>query len=148
MFDGTGASLYPGRWNERNQRVVYVTTRLPLGILEILVQDSVTSLQNYGAYPIEIPDGIALETVDRSRLSSDWRTAFNGRTECRAIGDAWFTRAEFVGLIVPSAVVPEGMDYEDFNIVLNPLHADFARIEIGARITLAIDTRLESLLAP
>jgi RES domain-containing protein len=147
-FDGIGASMYPGRWNERNQRAVYVTTRLPLGILEVLVQDAVTTLRGYGAFPLEIPDDIALETADRAAFSPSWRTAFAGRTECRAIGEAWRARKATVGLIVPSAVVPEAFAFGDFNIVLDPTHPDFQRLAIAARLDLDIDARLQSLVRP
>ena len=145
-FDGVGASLYPGRWNERNRPVVYVTTSLPLGILEILVQDSVTSLRGYGAFPINIPDDIVLETVNRANLSRTWRTALAGRIECRAVGEEWYVRADTVGLVVPSAVVPEAFDFGDFNIVLNPAHTDFARITIGRRLKRDMDKRLQSII--
>jgi RES domain-containing protein len=145
-FDGVGASLYPGRWNERNRRVVYVTTSLPLGILEIMVQDSVTSLRGYGAFPVDIPDDIVLETVNRADLSRTWRTARAGRIECRAAGEEWYVCADTVGLVVPSAVVPEAFDFGDFNIVLNPTHTDFARIIIGKRFKLDMDERLQSII--
>ncbi len=55
-FDGVGASLYPGRWNERGRRVIYTTSRLPLGVLEVLVQSSLAALAGFVAYPLDVPD--------------------------------------------------------------------------------------------
>lgn len=147
-FDGIGASLFPGRWNERNERAVYVTTSLPLGVLEVMVQDSVTSLNAYGFYPLEIPDGVVLSTVDIATLSSTWRTARAGRVECRAIGEAWRAHHESVGIIVPSAVVPEAFAFQNYNIVLDPTHTDFGRLVIDAHIALDVDARIQTLLAP
>jgi RES domain-containing protein len=146
-FDGVGASLYPGRWNERARRVVYATSRIPLGILEILVQSSGAPLTGYVAYPLDVPDDV-LETFDRSLLSRSWRTADRGRTECRVHGDRWLARGASAGLIVPSAVVPEAYGFGDVNVVLNPLHALFARVTIADPLPLDLDPRLHVLASP
>jgi len=142
-----GASKYPGRWNERNERAVYVTTNLPLGVLEVMVQDTITSLNGYGYYLVDIPDDIVLSRVTVATLSATWRTARVGRVECRAIGEAWRSRHGSVGLIVPSAVVPQAFDFDDCNIVLDPTHADFERLVIGAFVPLDVDDRIQALLA-
>ena len=145
-FDGIGASMFPGRWNERMRRVVYTTTRLPLGILEIVVQASGAPLTGYVAYPLEAPDNL-FETFDRSMLSPTWRSAGAGRAECREYGERWRARGATLGLIVPSAVVPEAYDFGDLNAVLNPQHADFSRLSIGDAIPLDLDMRLQGLVS-
>jgi RES domain-containing protein len=147
-FDGIGASHFPGRWNQRNERAVYVTTSLPLGVLEVMVQDSIASLNGYGFYPLEIPDDVVLSTVDVATLSRTWRTARAGRVECRAIGEAWRARRESVGIIVPSAVVPEAFAFQNYNIVLDPTHTEFGRLVIDAHIALDVDARVQTILAP
>ncbi len=147
-FDGIRSAFAPGRWNERGRRAVYVTTRLSLGILELMVQDSVTMLRGYGAYPVDIPEHVVLASIDRADLSRTWRTAFAGRDECRAIAEAWIVQNSSVGLMVPSAVLPEGFDFGDYNIVLDPLHSDFQQIAIRARIELDIDARLHASIGP
>jgi len=113
-----------------------------------MVQDSVTTLHGYGAYAVDIPDDVVLESVDRAGLSGTWRTSFAGRDECRAIGEAWIVQKSSLGLMIPSAVVPEGFDFGDYNIVLDPVHPDFQQLVIGARIELDIDARLQALIAP
>jgi RES domain-containing protein len=117
-----------------------------LGVLEMMVQDSVTSLISYGFYVVEIPDDVALSVIDVATLSATWRTARAGRVECRAIGEAWRLRHESVGFIVPSAVVPEAFAFDDFNVVLDPTHADFGRLVIGPHVALAVDNRIQALL--
>lgn len=145
-LDGLGASLYPGRWNERGRRTVYTTSRLPLGILEVLVQSSLTALTGFVAYPLDVPDD-ALTALDRTILPVDWRT-MPGRDACRACGEEWRSAGISLGLVVPSAVVPEAHDLGDVNVVLDPLHRDFSRIAVGKPIALAPDSRLQSLVAP
>ncbi|MEA2663185.1 MAG: hypothetical protein QOI11_129 [Candidatus Eremiobacteraeota bacterium] len=139
-FDGVGASLYPGRWNERGQRMVYVTTRLPLGILEVLVQSSLSTFAGFVAYPLDVPDD-AVTWFERPLLSPAWRT-MRGRDECRTFGERWRSSAVSAALAVPSAVVPEAYDFGDVNLILDPLHPDFTRVTVGNPIPLDVDDRL------
>jgi RES domain-containing protein len=128
------------------RRVVYVTSRIPLGILEVMVQSSGTPLVGYLAYPLDVPDEL-LERLDRSVLSPNWRTAMAGRAECRTHGETWRARASSVGLVVPSAVLPEAHDFGDVNAVLNPLHIAFDRVRIDSPIPLVVDSRLQALVS-
>jgi hypothetical protein len=80
-------------------------------------------------------------------LSAKWRTARVGRVECRAIGEVWRARHESLGLIAPSVVVPEAFAFDDYITVLDPTHADFERLVIGAHVTLDVDDRLRAMLA-
>lgn len=143
--DGIGASLYPGRWNERGRRAVHSTTRISLGILEIIVQTNLTTLVGFVAYPLDVPDE-AVARFDRSRLSPAWRT-MAGRDECRAFGEEWAAAKTSIGLIVPSAVVAEGYDFGDFNVIIDPEHPEFDRVTVGAPLPLETDARLVALLA-
>ena len=145
-FDGVGSSVYPGRWNERTRRVVYVTSRIPLGILEVMMQSSSAPLLDYVAYPLDVPDAL-LEVADRSAFSPTWRSAAVGRAECRRHGESWRDRGTSVGLVVPSAVVPEAYDFGDVNVVLNPLHAGFAHVTIEDAVPIEIDSRLQVLVS-
>jgi RES domain-containing protein len=142
-IDGYSAARSPGRWNERGHRAVYLSTRVSLGLLEIVVQAGTASLDGYAYYPVDVPDA-QLVRLDRTRLSARWRM-MAGRTECRALAAAW--RGTSVGLIVPSAVLPEAYDEGEFNVVLDPGHTGFAAIVLGAPVALHPDPRLVALIA-
>ncbi len=71
-----------------------------------------------------------------------------GRDECRALAEMWRGSSASLGLIVPSAVIPEAYDLGDVNVVLDPLHRAFSAIPFGAPIELEIDQRLRGLVAP
>jgi RES domain-containing protein len=143
--DGIGSSQYPGRWNERGRRAVYLSTRIPVALLEVLVQAGNAPLHGYRAYPVEVPDA-DVTRLDRSQLPGEWRTAA-GRDACRSLGEAWRTGRHSVGLLVPSAVIPEAYDEGDYNVVLDPTHPAFSRVRVGAPIALALDDRLHALVA-
>jgi hypothetical protein len=59
----------------------------------------------------------------------------------RALGDKWLRMGATALLRVPSAIVPEGASY-----LLNPAHADAARIGIAAALRAPFDPRLVAFL--
>ncbi|HEY9084744.1 MAG TPA: RES family NAD+ phosphorylase [Candidatus Tyrphobacter sp.] len=144
-FDGRGAGLHPGRWNERNRAAVYVATSIALAILEILVQAGQTPLLGFLAYPVDVPDEF-LTALDTHRLAPNWRSVA-GRDVCRAIGETWRASDESLGLLVPSAVLPEAAAFGERNAVLNPIDRRFEHVSIGAPVRLEIDARVQDLLA-
>ena len=89
------------------------------------------------AFEIDIPDTLEIESVALADLPKDWRLP--GHPGCRAIGDTWLAEERTAVLRVPSAVVPEELNY-----IINPRHPAAKAIEIiGRRWTGAI---LEVLL--
>lgn len=114
----------------------------------MIVQDSTSSLNGYGFYTVEFPDDFDLHTIDRTKLTKAWRTARTGRAECRDLMQRWWDDEHRLGFIVPSAVMPEGLLYDDFNVVIDPGHADFARLTIGNFTALTIDDRLNTIITP
>jgi len=74
------------------------------------------------AIRVEIPEDMGTLHVSVSDLPHDWQEL--DHASCLAIGDKWIQQSRYAVLDVPSAVVPE-----DRNLVLNPKHRDFARID-------------------
>jgi RES domain-containing protein len=145
-IDGHGAAHSPGRWNMRGVRAVYLASRVALGLLEVVVQAGTVALADYAYYPVLVPDELLIR-LDRTRLSTDWRSMARGREECRALADEWHTGGTSVGLIVPSAVIPEASDEGEFNVVLDPEHDGFRDVVLEAPARLAVDSRLAALVA-
>jgi RES domain-containing protein len=134
-FSGEGARLYGGRWNPKGVPLVYTAESRALAMLEMLVQDEPLHAR-YMVISATIPDGLAIERVDPTKLPSDWRAP--QRTEdLRAIGAEWATSSRTVVLAAPSAVLPEETNY-----LLNVLHPDFRRIRVGKPRVLVTDVRL------
>ncbi len=134
-FSGDGARLYGGRWNPKGVSLVYCAESRALAMLEMLVQDEPLRAR-YVVIPATLPDGMAIERVDNTRLPSDWRSL--RRVEhLRTIGATWAASRRTMVLAVPSAVLPEETNY-----LLNPLHPEFKRLRIGKPSTLVTDVRL------
>ncbi|MCC6318434.1 MAG: RES family NAD+ phosphorylase [Gemmatimonadaceae bacterium] len=136
-LDGEGARLYGGRWNSPGAPVIYTPTSLALAALEYLVHlDPTDAPSDLVALTIEVPDTLAVETVDVRRLGREWAKRTSCPT-CQGIGDKWLSEATTALLRVPAAPVPE-----EYNILINPRHPDASNASIIAKRPFEYDPRL------
>ena len=134
-FSGEGARLYGGRWNAKGWPVVYTAASQSLALLELMVQDDPLRA-HYMLIPAQLPAGLAQTRIEPEALPPDWRT-LAGREALQRLGQDWLEGARTAVLNVPSAVLPA-----ERNLLLNPRHPDFARIQIGQPQSLQTDMRL------
>jgi RES domain-containing protein len=134
-WDGEGARLAGGRWNSVGVRAVYASGSLSLALVEILVHLPSGVLPAYSAVPVELDEAV-VEMLDPSALPASWM-AHPPPREAQAVGDRWVEEGRSAALRVPSVIVPS-----EFNYVLNPAHADFRKIRIGAAVPFPFDARL------
>lgn len=137
-FQGEGARIYGGRWNSPGHPTVYTSETAALATLEILVHlEDTELLQHYTLVPASLDEDLIV-TLDPEQLPENWRR-YPAPESAQAIGDAWIADASSVGLRVPSVVIP------GYNVLLNPQHPDFDRIEIEEPVDWDFDPRLRSL---
>ena len=135
-FAGEGARKYGGRWNSAGVPVVYAASHRSLAMLEILVHfRGKSSPPGYVIYPVRF-DESQVERIALSRLPAGWDAEPVSVTSM-AVGDAWVKAAAKPVLAVPSAVVPEEINY-----VLNPNHTAFGSIAIDDPSPCRFDPRL------
>jgi len=135
-FSGEGARLYGGRWNTPGTALIYTADSQALAVLEILVHlDSPELLKKYVLFPVEIEESYIL-ALDPTSLPKNWR-AEPAPTRLQKMGDAWLDGAASAVLRVPSSLVPG-----ESNFLLNPGHADFRKLRIGAPAPFQFDQRL------
>lgn len=136
-FDGEGARLYGGRWNSPGRRVVYCASSVSLATLEMLVHLPRSARQPaFVVLPARLSDSMILD-LDPDKLPRHW-LAFPAPPGLQDLGDEWLASGRSVALRVPSAVVPL-----ESNILLNPSHPDFAKLEFGAARPFPLDPRLK-----
>lgn len=137
-FQGEGARIYGGRWNSPGHPTVYTSETAALATLEILVHlEDTELLQHYTLVPASLDEDLIV-TLDPEQLPENWRR-YPAPESAQAIGDAWIADASSVGLRVPSVVIP------GYNVLLNPQHPDFDRIETEEPVDWDFDPRLRSL---
>jgi RES domain-containing protein len=111
---------------------VYSADHSALALLEILVQLERRRIPRpYQLLEIEAPSGVAIH---------DFGPKAPARVEeSQAWGDDWLLRGETPLAKTPSAIAPKC-----FNFLINPLHAEAARIKLVAHAHYPWDTRLFS----
>lgn len=133
---GEGARLYGGRWNSPGMRVVYASTSLALAAVETFVNLE-PNLQPADLVYIEgqIPEDLDIDRIDAKTLPANW---FQTRTESlQRVGNEWVSRGKTIAILVPSAAIRG-----EWNVLLNPAHADFSKIKFREPKPFAFDARM------
>ena len=136
--NGEGAKKYGGRWNPPGLAVVYTSESLALAAFEALVHaDSDLLPDDLVILSAEIPDTLPIRTISPEELPKKWQ-AIPAPQALQTIGAEWVRTGDDVGLRVPSAVIPQ-----EWNLLLNPAHPEFSKIEWTNEGPFKWDKRLE-----
>jgi len=135
-FAGDGARLFAGRWNPTGVRMVYTSSSLALAAVETFVHlDPGVAPDDLVSLRAVIAPSVKVERIAEKDLPADWRAAEN--MQLRKIGAEWAASLRSVALEVPSVVI-DG----EWNVLLNPAHLQFAKIEIGEPRPFRFDGRM------
>jgi RES domain-containing protein len=126
VFDAGWAVLRAGRWHSAGTRVVYAAEHASLAALETLIHAGGRKIPPKAIAQIQIPDDLRVET-----------TAWLDFPESQTFGDRWVIESRSAALRVPSVAV----NRMESNLVLNPAHPDFARIQAMPSIPFVFDPR-------
>ncbi|HEY3837634.1 MAG TPA: RES domain-containing protein [Bryobacteraceae bacterium] len=133
---GEGARRYGGRWNSRGLRVVYASTSLALAAVETFVNlEPKLRPADLVFVEGEIPDGVEVGRLDPQSLPPGWHETRD--ESLRRFGDAWIRDGQSAALLVPSAAIPG-----EWNVLLNPAHPEFYRIQFRAPEAFEFDLRM------
>jgi len=135
-LSGTGGLKVPGRWHHAGQPVVYLAGSPSAALLEVCVHTSANDVPpEFTLLKIEGPDA-KIAVIKPEDLRPDWTT----RLEItRDLGTAWLREKRSVLLPVPSAIVPETVDF-----LFNPMHTDAAMFSITDVFAYPFDVRLKT----
>ena len=131
---GEGARLHGGRWNSPGRAVIYACETQTGAMLEKLVHTNGRMPKHQVCVTYEGPDSLEVASLEPKDVPG-WDTA--DMIASRRAGDAWLEKAPTVVLRVPSVV----FDVER-NVLLNPGHPDFRRINIAGVEPVRWDERL------
>ncbi len=134
IFDATGSTVAPGRWNLPSSPMIYSSEHYSTALLEKLVHGSGRLPPNQHHIEITIPRGISYEVVSPHHLPG-WDAM--PADESKAFGEKWCRERRSAVLLVPSVVARF-----DRNVLINPAHPDFPAIEAGLHEPVYWDRRL------
>jgi RES domain-containing protein len=136
-LQGLGASMAAGfRWNSLHHRMVYTAGCRALATLEVAVHlDISEDLPTDRVFvEIHIPDDVVIQQLSADDLPDDWH-ASPPMPLTQWIGDQFLQRKSSAVLQVPSSIIPK-----EFNYLINPLHADAARITVVETYAMDFDS--------
>lgn len=129
-LDGEGSRLYGGRWNSQGRPAVYTSTNLSLAALELLVHLDFDNL------PVDLV-WLKIEIADAASVEAFSNLTAPNEKDAAAFGDEWLDAKRSLGLNVPSAVLSV-----EQNVILNPLHGEFAKVQTVETHDFVFDDRL------
>jgi RES domain-containing protein len=135
---GTGGLLEGGRWHHQGQAVIYAGLTAEIAALEKLANTGPHLPADLVLVAIHLPDDETLyeRHTDTKRLPAGWAAIPSGKASAD-FGAEFLRSGRTLGLIIPSAIVPEAS-----NIVINPLHPKFAKAKIEIQRSFTFDQRL------
>jgi RES domain-containing protein len=133
---GEGARRFGGRWNSRGIRVVYASTSLALAAVETFVNlEPILRPADLVSVEGDIPDSVMTARLDVTALPADWDKTRD--ESLHRFGDEWIHAKKTTALLVPSAVIRG-----EWNVLLNPVHADFSKIRLKNPEPFEFDLRM------
>lgn len=134
---GTGARLFGGRWNSEGVAVIYAGMSPEIASMEKLVHTSNFIPADLVLVRLELPDTPSLYlNYTASNLPAGWDSLPESFAAV-AIGDSFVSSGAYLGMIVPSVIMPEAN-----NIVINPTHLAFTQVIMEIIRPFEFDSRL------
>ena len=133
---GAGGIAESGRWHHRGLPVIYAGLSVAICAMEKLVHTGPIIPRDLVLVRIELPEATGLfEELDPAGLPG-WQDTPPGDVP-QNYGSDFLHSARALGLIVPSAIVPEAK-----NLVLNPAHPRFTDVQMSITRAFTFDSRL------
>jgi RES domain-containing protein len=138
LWSGDGGVYVDGRWHTPGRRIIYAAQSLSLAQLEVLVHiaDRKQLPELVWAHAV-IPGTIPAQTIEPASLPQHWRRFAPYCEATQDLGMLWLAEARSAVLKVPSS-----LSEAEWNFLLNPLHPDFRKVELGEPMPFVMDPRI------
>jgi RES domain-containing protein len=135
-LSGIGGLRAAGRWHYAGRAIVYLAETPASALLEVCIHTSANDVPpEFTLLKIEGPD-VNIPLVETKELPQDWRTRLEVTLD---LGTAWLMKNESVLLRVPSALVPETV-----NFLFNPSDTQAKKFHITDVFPYPFDARLKT----
>jgi len=136
-LSGKGAAIKGARWNSIGTEIIYTANNRSLAMAEVAVHFSLAAVpEDYYMLTISIPDNTSIKTVQIKDLPTKWNQ-FPHNNNTQKFGDEFINSNDYCLLKIPS-VITKG----DHNVLINPFHPEFKKIQIIAQEKFPFDERL------
>lgn len=131
-----GSALYGGRWNPVGMPALYCGASIAICALEKFVHVGQAPLPPLVLVAVDLPDDCRIFTPSTSELPAGW-DELPTSTSAQSLGRAWLDQAEMLAMRVPSVVLPE-----ESNVIINPQHSDYVRVQLTVVRPFTFDGRM------
>jgi RES domain-containing protein len=141
---GTGARLHGGRWNRKGTAVVYLSSHLSLAAFEKFVHATPAGKHDaLFAVGVEVPEHFVTQATRPQRLPRTWRSP-EPDPAAMQWGSDWAVSKATLAAVVPSTLLPldQFEQQDEFNVMLDPEHADIQRVRLSAQLPYSFDPRM------
>jgi RES domain-containing protein len=137
---GAGGLADGGRWHVQGAPVIYAGLSVEICAMEKLAHTGHILPADLMLVTLTLPEDTGLYETAAVDILPGWAATPPGAFSVN-FGAAFLRSNRALGLIVPSAVVPEAC-----NIVINPLHPRFAEVQFSVTRPFVFDQRLRPAL--
>jgi len=134
-LSGTGAALFPGRWNKYGTPVLYTGETKEIALLEIIVNATSMVMNDLDILTLEIPED-SISEFKTADLPKNW-THYPAPTKLADLAQEWIATGKTIALKVPSCIIETSHNY-----ILNCNHTDYKLVKVLDHSKFQLDTRL------
>ncbi len=136
-LDGEGARLFGGRWNNVGTRCIYASETRALAVLEFIVNTPASEMpEDLVLITLKVPEEVNLVHQPKD-LPDDWNLK-RAPLSTRNFGDKLLNDGTHLLIRLPSVVIPE-----EYNCIINPLHAAIKGIKVENITPFSLDERVK-----
>jgi RES domain-containing protein len=135
---GTGAKQFGGRWNKPGVAALYTSEARSLAMLELIVHFASKQAfeQSYSFLNLEINEKLIVN-INEDYLPKNILSINDNRLW--DITEHYFFKENALAIKVPSVLISQ-----EFNIIINPIHARFNEVIIKSFETVNLDERFKN----
>ena len=134
---GEGARLFGGRWNHKSTPCIYTSESRALALLEYTVNVNVDEIpRGLSITTFEIPS-TGIKIIPEESLPGNWKSS-PAPSSTKGFGTQFLSSLSNAVFKIPSAVISE-----EYNFILNPLHAGSKDFKIVAVNDFVYDMRIK-----
>lgn len=135
---GEGARLNGGRWNHKLTPCIYTSQSRSLAVLEYTVNINIDDIPRaLSLTTIKIPD-IKILALSIAELPGNWRDA-PAPASTKDFVTELLKESNYASIKIPSAIIPD-----EYNFLLNPLHAESPKFSIVDVQDFIYDVRIKN----
>lgn len=136
---GIGASIAPGRWNQKDLFCIYTAESRALALVEhmanVTKESYISSLFTLRTFTL--PDECMLK-INITDLPKNWREK-PPPVSTRVFGTQLLQSKQKLAYVLPSVIIPQ-----EFNIIIDPQHPDLKKLKTINDELLDFDLRLKN----